>query len=109
MTYATGHACYKAAEDVKAEMCLRAARQLEVDESDIEYQKDDVVCKSDTSKSLFKEIAAEQGRTGGPITGKGTINAISSQNAFGTHIVDVEVDTETGKVKILRCTPPSKT
>jgi len=105
VTYATGHACYKAAEDVKAEMCLRAARQLEVDERDIEYQEGRFVCKSDTSKSLsFKDIAAEQGRTGGPITGKGTINAISSQNAFGTHIVDVEVDTETGKVKILRYT-----
>jgi CO/xanthine dehydrogenase Mo-binding subunit len=105
VTYATGHACYKAAEDVKAEMCLRAARQLEVEESDVEYQEGKFVCKSDSSKSLtFKNIAAEQGRTGGPITGKGTINAKSSQNAFGTHIVDVEVDTETGKVKILRYT-----
>jgi CO/xanthine dehydrogenase Mo-binding subunit len=105
VTYATGHACYKAAEDVKAEMCLRAARQLEVEESDVEYQEGKFVCKSDSSKALtFKDIAAEQGRTGGPITGKGTINAKSSQNAFGTHIVDVEVDTETGKVKILRYT-----
>ena len=52
VTYATGHACYKAAEDVKAEMSLRAARQLEVDESDIEYQEGRFVCKSDTSKSL---------------------------------------------------------
>ena len=105
VTYATGHACYKAAEDVKAEMCLRAARQLEVEEGDVEYQEGKFVCKSDSSKALtFKDIAAEQGRTGGPITGKGTINAKSSQNAFATHIVDVEVDTETGKVKILRYT-----
>jgi CO/xanthine dehydrogenase Mo-binding subunit len=52
----------------------------------------------------FKEIAAEQGSTGGPITGTGTINASGPQNAFGTHIVDVEVDIETGKVKILRYT-----
>ncbi len=104
-TYATGHACYKAAEAIKAEMCIRASRQLETSHSDIRYENGNFVSISDTKKFLkFKEIAAEQGSTGGPITGTGTINASGPQNAFGTHIVDVEVDIETGKVKILRYT-----
>ncbi len=105
VTYATGHACYNAAEDIKAEMCKRAAVQLEVEEGDIHFQDGDFICTSDPGKKLsFKEVAAQQGSTGGPITGKGTINAGNPGNAFATHIVDVEVDTETGKVKILRYT-----
>ena len=103
--YATGHACYNAAEDVKAEMCRRAARQLEVEEDDVEYQDGSFVCKSDGSKKLtFKEVAGSQGSTGGPITGKGTINASGAGNAFAVHIVDVEIDPETGKVEVLRFT-----
>ena len=50
------------------------------------------------------EVAASQSSTGGPITGKGSINASGPGNAFALHIVDVEVDPDTGKVKILRFT-----
>lgn len=103
--YATGHACYNAAEDVKAEMSRRAAQQLEVDDDDIEFQEGSFVCKSDPTQRLtFAEVAASQGSTGGPITGKGAINASGPGNAFTVHIVDVEVDPDTGKVKILRYT-----
>ena len=47
---------------------------------------------------------ASQGSTGGPITGKGSVNAGGAGNAFAVHVVDVEVDPETGKVEILRFT-----
>ena len=105
VTYATGHACYLAAEDIKQEMCRRAARQLEVDEGEVDFDDGDFVCKTDSGKRLtFKEVAARQGGTGGPITGKGTISAGSPGNAFATHVVDVEIDPETGKVRILRYT-----
>jgi CO/xanthine dehydrogenase Mo-binding subunit len=103
--YATGHACYNAAEDVKAEMCRRAALQLEVAEDDVEFEDGSFVCKSDPTQRLtFAEVAANQGSTGGPITGKGTINAGGPGNAFAVHIVDVEIDPDTGKVEILRYT-----
>jgi len=105
VTYATGHACHLAAEDVKQDMCKRAALSLEVEDGKVEYVGGDFVCKSDSSKRLtFKEVAAQQGSTGGPIIGKGSISASAAGNAFATHIVDVEVDPETGKVKILRFT-----
>ena len=43
--------------------------------------------------------------TGGPIVGRATVNpAAASGNAFAFHMVDVEVDPETGKVDILRYT-----
>ena len=42
--------------------------------------------------------------TGGPIVGRATVNPGGVGNAFAIHIVDVEVDSETGKVEILRYT-----
>jgi len=49
----------------------------------------------------FAKIA---GKTGGPIGGVGRINAQGAGPSFGTHLVDVEVDPETGRVTILRYT-----
>jgi CO/xanthine dehydrogenase Mo-binding subunit len=42
--------------------------------------------------------------TGGPIVGRGNLNPRGVGAAFAVHIVDVEVDPETGKVLILRYT-----
>ena len=50
------------------------------------------------------EIAAMAGKTGGPIAGHAHINVQGAGPSFGTHIVDVEVDKETGRVDILRYT-----
>ena len=105
VTYATGQACFLAAEDVKNQMCGRAARQLELDEGTVEFAESVFRSKSDASKKLtFAEVAAEQGSTDGPIEGCGAVNGSAAGNAFAEHIVDVEVDPETGKVKILRYT-----
>ena len=106
VTYATGHACHLAAEDTKSKMIARAAQQLEVDESDVEWREGGTfVCRTDASKKLtFAEVAAQQGSTGGPIEGAGAVNASAAGNAFATHIVDVDVDPETGKVQVLRYT-----
>ena len=52
----------------------------------------------------FKELAGRLPRTGGSITAGTATNKSTSGPAFGGHIVDVEVDRETGKVTILRYT-----
>ena len=105
VAYATGHACYLATEDLKQDMCRRAALSLEVEDGSVEFDGVEFICKSDSSKRMtFKEVAAQQGGTGGPIIAKGSISASGAGNAFATHIVDVEVDPETGKVEILRFT-----
>jgi len=105
VTYSTGHACYLATQDLVQEMCKRAARMLEVGADQVEYVGGEFVCKTDPSKrTTLKEVAAQQGGTGGPILGKGAINAPSPGNAFAAHVVDVEVDPETGKVQVLRYT-----
>jgi CO/xanthine dehydrogenase Mo-binding subunit len=52
----------------------------------------------------FKEVAATLARTGGPLTGRATVQPRGVGGAFATHVVDVEVDPDTGKVSILRYT-----
>ena len=63
-------------------------------------------CKSDAAKRLtFKELAAEAARnTAAPSSAGPASIRRASGGAFATHIVDVEVDPETGKVTILRYT-----
>ena len=52
----------------------------------------------------FAEVAGKLAETGGAVTGTGNVDPQGWGGAFGLHIVDVEVDPETGKVKILRYT-----
>jgi len=52
----------------------------------------------------LKQIAVTAGATGGSIVGRASINAVGAAPAFTAHMVDVEVDPETGKVDLLRYT-----
>jgi CO/xanthine dehydrogenase Mo-binding subunit len=52
----------------------------------------------------LKEIARQFSSTGGPIAGHFEYNADGAGVSFGTHICDVEVDPDTGGVKVLRYT-----
>ena len=52
----------------------------------------------------FKELASILNTTGGPIVGSAAVNPGGAGAAISVHIVDVEVDPETGKLTILRYT-----
>ena len=107
VTFKTGRACYEAAQDVKRQMIERAARIWDIDADDVEYDANDAVLrhKQDSELSMtFPELARQLNGTGGPIVGRATVNPGGVGNAFAMHIVDVEVDPETGKVDILRYT-----
>jgi CO/xanthine dehydrogenase Mo-binding subunit len=105
VTFATGLAVHQAGEDIKAQMVARAAQMLSVDAADLVYEDGEVRSTKAADKRVsFKEIAAKSGHTGGPIVGKGATQARGVGAAFGTHIADVEVDPETGKVTVLRYT-----
>ncbi len=104
-TFATGLAVIEAAKDIKGQLVTRAASTLGVPAEDLVYEDGEVRSTKDTTKRLtFKQIAEKQGATGGPIVGKGSLSARGVGAAYGTHIVDVEVDPDTGKVTILRYT-----
>src|SRR5919109_504750 len=105
VTFKTGWASYEAAQDIKRQMCERAARVWECPIEEVEYRDGIVTHTKDADKQLtFKQIAARQNATGGPITGRAGVNPSGAGPSIATHMVDVEVDPETGKVTILRYT-----
>ena len=105
VTFKMGTAVYLAGEDVRNQLVARAARIWDVDEELVEYSDGELRHKEDSElKMTLKQIARRLNGTGGPIVGRGTANPSGVGNAFGLHIVDVEVDPETGKVEILRYT-----
>jgi xanthine dehydrogenase molybdenum-binding subunit len=105
VTFASGLATIEAGKDIQAQMIDRAAKQLNCTPEELIYEDGEVRHKSDKTKRVtFVELASKMGHQGGPIVGKGSVSARGVGAAFGTHIVDVEVDPETGKVEILRYT-----
>jgi CO/xanthine dehydrogenase Mo-binding subunit len=105
VTFKTGRACYEAAQDVRRQLIQRAARIWEVDAGDVDYKDGVLLHKQDPELSMtFKQIASQLNGSGGPVVGRATVNPGGAGPAFGLHIVDVEVDPDTGKVDILRYT-----
>lgn len=101
-TFATGWAAYQCALDIKAQLIERAATLWEISPDDVVFE-DGAFSSSDASKTIsFGELAGKLGETGGPLMGRATVNPPGVGGAFAVMIVDVEVDTGTGKVEILR-------
>ena len=104
-TFKSGWAVYEAGQDVKRQMIQRAAKIWDIPEEDVEFTDGVLQHKSDPELKLtFRQLAARQNATGGPITGRAGVNPGGAGPCLATHIVDVEVDPETGKVEILRYT-----
>lgn len=105
VTYATGIAAFAAAQDIKRQMIDRAAQIWELKPDDVVYDNAVLRAKSDPAKTMtFKELAAKIHHKGGTIVGQASVDPPWPGGAFATHIVDVEVDPDTGKVGILRYT-----
>jgi CO/xanthine dehydrogenase Mo-binding subunit len=105
VTFATGWAAYEAAQDVKRQMIARAAKIWQVAPDVVEYEDGVLTCRTDPTKRLtFRELAAQLHTTGGTIVGRASVDPPDPGGAFATHLVDVEVDPETGKTTILRYT-----
>jgi len=104
-TVATGIAVVKAAQDVLAQMCARAASMWRVPVDTVSYCEGVFSTSQDPGQRLpFAELAAQLPYTGGAVTGVGNVDVQEWGVSFGAHIVDVEVDPETGRVTILRYT-----
>ena len=104
-TYASGWAAYEAAQDIKSKMIDRASTIWDVSAEDIELVDGVFQHRSDPDLKLtFKELAGQLNGTGGPISSQVSVDPRRAGGAFSTHLVDVEVDPDTGKVTILRYT-----
>ncbi len=104
-TYATGYAAYEAAQDVVKQMKARAAKLWDVDEDNIQFADGEFSSINGKEEQIsFRDLSAKLSQTGGPVVGRATMNPAGAGGAFATHVVDVAVDEETGKVEILRYT-----
>jgi CO/xanthine dehydrogenase Mo-binding subunit len=108
VTFSSGLATIMAARDVIRKMCARAAKTWGIPEDAVTwengYAKPAGANAGNFAPLSFKEIAAAAHSTGGPIAGHYEINADGAGVSFASHLVDVEVDPETGATKVLRYT-----
>ena len=108
VTFAVGLATIEAARAAKREMCKRAAQIWGIDEEAVVWE--DGAAKpagpnaGEHPPMSLADIAAVMDNTGGPIAGHHEVNADGAGVSFGVHLVDTEVDPETGATKILRYT-----
>ena len=112
-TYISGNAVLNAIENLKEESIQEAGKILGVEGKDLYYEAGEIKCKLEPSVSIStKEVAKRCGRILkgeghfdpettrlDPKTGQGSPFAAY---AFATHLAEVEVDIETGKVKVNR-------
>ncbi len=108
VTYASGLATIQAARDTIRKLCGRAAAKWGIDPEAVEW-RDGCAVPSGPNAGEFDpmpiaEIAAKMGRTGGPIAGHYEVTPEGAGVSFATHIVDAEVDRETGATKVTRYT-----
>lgn len=108
VTYASGLATIKAAEDAVKKLCARAAAKWGIPEDAVKWE-DGYAVPSGPNAGEFPpmpiaEITRKMGATGGPICGHFEATPEGAGVSFATHIVDSEVDPETGKTSVVRYT-----
>ena len=101
-------AIVEAAKQIKTELCNRAAKLWDLRADQVEFSGGHVRALGAAAEKCapmsLADFAKVAGKTGGPIGGVGRINAQGAGPSLGTHLVDLEVDPETGRVTILRYT-----
>ena len=106
VTFATGMTVINACNKVVDEMCARVAKLWKVDRADVIWEDGHARPAGKRAGEFepmsFKAIAAKRTATGGPISASATINAEGQAPGFSAQFCDVEVDPDTGYVKILR-------
>jgi len=101
-TYSTGIAVHKAGLSIIQQMRERAAQLWDVNVAEVDYAEG-TICTKD-KKVGFKDLARQLGDGNGNVVASVSVSPNGDGVAVATHIVDVEVDIETGKVEILRYT-----
>ncbi|MDP6559127.1 MAG: xanthine dehydrogenase family protein molybdopterin-binding subunit [Candidatus Binatia bacterium] len=99
-----GSATKLAAEEARRQIMEVAADKLEADVNDLVLEGNGVYVKGTPEKSLTLGQVGQLSMTHkrGPIISAQSYSQFADQPAFSAHVADVEVDPETGAVKILR-------
>lgn len=117
VTHSVGIAVTQAAQNIVDDLRQRAAKIWDVDVEAVRWVDGAAIGPSHDSlsqggqeeietqqKLTLKQLADMAAKTGGPIASSVNLNVTGAGPGFGTHVCDVEVDKETGHVKILRYT-----
>jgi CO/xanthine dehydrogenase Mo-binding subunit len=106
VTFATGMTVINACKKVTEEMCRRAAKIWKIEPENVIWEDGSARPAGKRAGEFpplsFKEIASKRTATGGPVVASASINAEGQAPGFSAQFADVEVDPETGAVKILR-------
>lgn len=102
VTFATGYATYEVGLKIRDLMCAELAHLWDVSVEEVAFANGTFTQNGHAMS--FKQAAEELSKVDVPIVASASVHPKGVGNAFGTHIVDVEVDPETGKVTILRYT-----
>ncbi|MCX5798039.1 MAG: xanthine dehydrogenase family protein molybdopterin-binding subunit [Proteobacteria bacterium] len=123
LTYVTGNAVKKAAEEARRPLLASAAKELDVNLEILELRERRIFVKDTPERSIpFSQAIARHIREnkGDPIIGKGCFRGLkdaaigpslknakgswSDSYAFDVQVAEVEVDIETGKIIVLKAT-----
>lgn len=108
VTYASGLATIEAARDAVKKLCGRAAAKWGIPEDAVKWENGCAVPSGPNAGDFdplpIAEITKRMGATGGPIVGHFEATPEGAGVSFATHIVDAEVDPETGKTSVVRYT-----
>jgi len=104
-TYATGYACWIAANNLVDVLKERVGVLWDISPEDVDFNDGVFSSKAEAEKTIgFKDLAEKLADLGGPATSTGSVDLESAGDGFGMHIVDVEIDTATGKTDVIRYT-----
>ena len=100
---------YNAATEIKGRLIERAAKIWEVEKDTVTFGPGPMLSGPADADGkprtiTIKQIASGQAGTGGFISGHTDIGGATGAPTYSGHIVDVEVDPDTGKVTVLRYT-----
>jgi CO/xanthine dehydrogenase Mo-binding subunit len=108
VTFATGMAVVEAARDVVRQLRERAAKLWDCDPAEVVFVEGRCVPAEGSGRTheplTVAEIARQMSSSGGPINGQAQLTARGVGPGFATHLCDVEVDPETGRVDVIRYT-----
>jgi CO/xanthine dehydrogenase Mo-binding subunit len=106
VTVSLGNAVKRAAGDAREQLLHLAAERLDANPADLECRDGRVFVKGSPDRGFALGALARYAQTlgSGPILGRGAFSSRVPQSlhTFGTQIVEVEVDEETGQVALIR-------
>ena len=108
MTFASGMAVVEAARSLIQDLRERAATIWDIPVDAVVWE-DGAARPTSSNAGDFEPLdlaalAGSAGKTGGPLSASASLNAQGAGPTFATHVVDVEVDRETGLVQVVRYT-----